>query len=409
MSRHPASGTLGNVQLLVFAGAASAEPARVAAAELGFTTTRIETGSAVEAAAFLAQHPSPEILLVEVSNAEEAPAQLDALADMVNLYTKVLVTGTIDSIRFYQWLSDLGIDGYLLQPFTAGELKQAIAKGSMKKTQAAQAVAAADPAPIICMIGAHGGVGTTTIATNLAAIIAKEYKRPTALIDLDPYFGSAALAFDLLPGRGLRDALEKPDRVDALFLERVMVKPFEHLAILSAEEPLSDVLVPQANAGEMILAALREKFRTIIIDMPRQLNPLTRYLLTQTDFTYIVAEPQLASIRDAMRIKDLVVDSYKRALPKIILSRTGMSSAHELSAKEFAKSYGEEAVATVPFQPEIMATNALGELISAQGKTANAHAAIAGIARSIIGDVAKSDGEMTVPSRSLLSRLKGGK
>ena len=133
MQRHPSSGLLGSTQLLAFVPASAAEACQQAARELGFTQVKVEAGNVTQATEFLAQQPSPEILVVEIGGPEEAPAQLDALADMVNPHTKVIVCGKVDSIRFLNWLSELGIEGYLLLPFTAADLKKAIAKQTSTK------------------------------------------------------------------------------------------------------------------------------------------------------------------------------------------------------------------------------------------------------------------------------------
>jgi pilus assembly protein CpaE len=405
--RHPASGTLGNVQLLAFVNAASAEACQLAAKELGFAQVRVETGNVVKATEFLAQHPSPEILVVEIGSQDEAPAQLDALADMVNPHTKVLATGTVDSIRFFQWLSDLGIDGYLLQPFTAVELKQAIAKGSIKRAEAHKDKPAEEK-KLVAVVGARGGVGTTTVAANLAAIFARDHHLTTALADLDPYFGCVALAMDLMPGRGLRDALEKPDRVDALFLERVMVKPFNQLSILSAEEALTETIAMQANAGEMMLAALREKFRVIVADVPRQMNPLTRHILSQADHVIIVAEPQVTALRDSLRFKDYLVDGLKRPTPLVVLNRVGLSSANEVSARDFEKNYGHAVSASLPFMHEAVAAGAQGELLNTVPKLSTVLNPLRGLAKHIVGEV-ENDEAASEKSGSILNRFLGKK
>lgn len=409
MTTHPSSGTLGHTQLILFANASCVDAVKLAATDLGFTQVKIETGDATSAAAYFAQNASPEILIVEIGTAAEAPAQLDALADVLNPHTKVLATGNVDSIRFYQWLNDLGIEGYLLQPFSAAELKGAIAKGNVRKPD----VAAADAAKtkkIIAVIGSRGGVGTTMIATNLAAIFVQDYKITTALADLDPYFGSVALALDLEPGRGLRDALEKPDRVDGLFLERVMVKPFAGLGILSAEEPLMDTITMQPNAGEMIFAALKEKFTCMVVDLPRQMNPMTRHVLAHADHVIIVAEPQITGLRDTLRIKDYLVEQLKRPVPLVVLNKVGVSAANELSAKEFAKNYGHDVRAQFNFMHDIVAATAQGELLSATPKLNNALNPLRSIAREFMGSEAPDEDEAEQSSGGgILGRLKGRK
>lgn len=410
MTAQTLSGTLGNVQLMAFTDAAYSDAVRDAAKELGFVRTHVAAGTVVEATNHLKENASPEILLVEVPSADAAPAQLDALADVVNPHTKVLVTGKIDSIRFYQWLSDLGIDSYLLQPFTAGELKQAIAKGNIKKPDKA-GTDTLGAKKIIAVIGARGGVGTTMVATNLGAIFAREHQLQTAIVDLDPYFGSVALSLDLEPGRGLRDAFEKPDRVDALFLERVMVKPFNHLSIFSAEEPLMDPIATQPNAGEMIFAALREKFSMIVVDVPRQMTTITRYVLAQADAALIVAEPQITSLRDSLRIRDYLVEQLKRPEPMLLLNRVGLSTTNELSTKDFAKNFGHEVTGQLAYMHEAIAATAQGELLSNSPKLSTLLSPLRSIAHTVMGaenaeEVAK---ESVSGGASLLARLKGKK
>jgi pilus assembly protein CpaE len=408
MVTHPVSGTLGNVQFMQFANAASGDAARMAAKELGFSQIHIDTGTVANAIEYLSQHASPEILVVEIGTADEAPTQLDALADVVNPHTKVLATGTVDSIRFYQWLSDLGIDGYLLQPFTAAELKQAIAKGTMRKPGEQNAKDVAKK-KIVAVIGARGGVGTTMVAANLAALFALSHKHVTALVDSDPYFGTTTLSVGLDPSRGLRDAFEKPDRVDGLFLERVMVKPFTNMAILGAEEPLSDTVSIQANAGEMILAALGEKVRTIVVDVPRQMNTLTRTMLTKADHVIIVADPQLTSLRDSLRLRDYLVETLKRPTPMLVLNRVGMSATNELSVKEFAKNYGHEVTAQLPFMHEVVEATVQGELLASNPKLKPLLITLRNLSRQVVGEEEVEDEASVKSGGSLLSRLKGKK
>lgn len=407
MNRHPVSGTLGTLQLLVFADASCREPCQQASKELGFTQVRIEAGTVANATEFLSQQPSPEILVIEIGSQEQAPAELDALANVVNPHTKVLATGKVDSIRFFQWLSDLGIDGYLLQPFTAAELKQAIAKGAIHKAE----VTANEPEEkkkIIAVVGARGGVGTTTIATNLAAIAAKELSLPTALVDLDPYFGSAALVLDLMPSKGMREAFDKPDRVDGLFLERVMVKPFSHLSVLSAEEPLHEMVAPQSNAGEMILGALREKFRVIIADLPRQINPLTKHMLAQADHVLMVADPQVSCLRDCLRYRDYLVDHLKRPAPIMVLNRVGQSKENELSKQDFAKHFGHAASLELHFAHDAISANAEGQLWTEKPKLNSQLQALRGLSKQLF-DFDNAGGPADEKTGSMLQRMIGKK
>ena len=338
----------------------SAEAVRQLMGERGIADFRVETGDIASATEYLKTNPSPQILLVEVPPADAAPGLLDALADVVNPHCKVIATGTTDTLSFYQWLLGLGLSDYLLAPFSAPQLAAALDKGA---ANAAPAANTPKVKRLVAVIGARGGVGTTTIATNLAAIFASEQQLPTALVDLDPHFGSVALGLDLEPGRGMRDALEKPERVDGLFLDRVLIKPFPHLAILSAEEPLHETIAPHENAGQVLFSALAEKYNILVADLPRQLNPLTRHVLAHADAVLLVAEPHLIDLRDALRIKDFLVDQLKRPAPFLVLNREGIAGKNALSTSDFTKHYGASPVAQFKLLPEAFAASAQGELL----------------------------------------------
>jgi pilus assembly protein CpaE len=353
------SGSLGSTHLLAFlSDAESAGAVHAALRAQSIREYRIEPGTAVDAAAHLKHHASPHWLIVEVTSAEEAPAQLDALADVVHPSTRVIVTGHVDSFSFYHWLIGLGIHDYLLLPFSESRVAAALLKntGGTNGTKPDGAPAARK---LIALIGTRGGMGTTTIATTLAGIFAES--APTALVDLDPHFGSAALALDLEPGRGIRDALEKPDRIDALFLERVMVKAENQLSVFAAEENLSESISANAQAGELLHAALREKFSYIIVDVPRHLTPLTRHFLKEADHTILVTESSIFGLRDTLRLRDLVVDHWKRAAPLVFVNREGYAPKQSLVRSDFTKHLGATPALYLPYVPEVTAATARGE------------------------------------------------
>lgn len=384
------SGSLGTTHLLAYVrDGESAASIRALMHRQNVHDFTVEPGTAAEAAEYLKSHASPKTLIVEVPSSEEAPRLLDALADVVHPTTRVIVTGAVDTFSFYHWLMGLGIQDYLLSPFNEQQLASALAKGPA--SAAGSDTSEKTTRKVIAVIGARGGVGTTTIATNLAAICAETLQLSTALVDLDAQFGSVALSLDLEPSRGLRDALEKPDRIDTLFLERVMIKADDRLSLLSAEEPLSEVATVHPNAGELLLAALREKFPMTVVDMPRQLTPLTRAVLAQADHVILVAEPSLLSLRDALRLKDWLVDGLKRPQPLLVFNRDGLAAKQQPPRAQLSKHLGLEASVTLPFSAEIMAATANGDTLLSNSKLAALAAPLKALAAQLSGQDAAEE------------------
>jgi len=360
------SGSMGTTHLLAYVSdGESAASVRALMHRQNVHDFAVEPGTAVEATEYLKNHASPKTLIIEVPSSQEAPRLLDALADVVHPGTRVIVTGTVDTFSFYHWLMGLGIHDYLLSPFNEQQLASALVKST---GGTAQAESKKEDKKTIAVIGARGGVGATTIATTLAGIFANEQHTTTALVDMDAQFGSVALGLDLEPSRGLRDALEKPDRIDSLFLERVMIKASDHLSILSAEEPLNEHIAQHANAGELLLSALREKFTYVVVDVPRQLTPLTRYALASADHVVLVAEPSLFSLRDALRLKDMLVEGLKRPLPLLVLNREGLAAKQEPPRAELVKHLGMSPSAVLAFNTEVIGATARGETLLNESK-----------------------------------------
>lgn len=364
----------------------------------------VEPGNAVEATEYLKSHASPQTLIVEVPTSDDAPRMLDALADVVHPATRVIVTGKVDTFSFYHWLMGLGIHDYLLSPFNEQQLASALQKLSPAAAKAAEETPTQKK--LITVIGVRGGVGATTLATALASIFAQEQQISTALVDTDTHFGTVALGLDLEPSRGMRDALEKPERIDSLFLERVMLKPSPQLSILSAEEPISELIAAQANAGETLLNALREKFPLVIVDLPHQVTPLARYLLDHSDHVVLVAEPSILSLRDALRWKDYIVDVLKRPAPHMVVNREGLAGKQELPRAEFAKHVGMSPALHLPFLTEVIAATARGETLLSDTKLS----AIAGPLRQFATQLSGKEAvEKSTGGRTIGMLLKGKK
>lgn len=371
---------------------------------MGDTPHAIELGDASTAATYLASHPSPATIIVEVPSAEHAPAMLDALADVVRPGTRVIVTGVVDSYRFYDWLLKLGIHDYLLQPFTPAQLTESLKKAS--GTPKPEPVAGSKKT--IAAIGARGGVGTTTFITTLASCLARNHGIPTALADLDPHYGSMALALDLEAGRGMRDIWEKPERIDSIYLDRTMVKPFSPLSMLSAEEAIGDIITPQPVAGERLFAALRESAELIAVDVPRQVTSLTRYALTHADHVFIVTEPTVLCLRDILRIRDFLVDGVKRPAPLLVINREGLQPKSQLSHAAITKHVGLEIALTLGFNEEIADTVARGEPLLDNPKLKKLLEPVCHLADGLMG-ITKVPAESTSKPKRSLSSLFGEK
>jgi pilus assembly protein CpaE len=323
----------------------------------------------------------PRFLLVDVSTSSTPVQDVAAMAAVMEPGTKLIVIGAANDVALYRDLLGVGASDYLVKPLDVQLLLAALTEGGTGKSGQAPAKLGR----VIAFVGARGGVGTTMAAVNTAYLLAHDRKQRTALVDLDLHFGTAALSLDIEPGRGLRDALEKPGRIDSLFLERAMAKIGDRLFVLGCEEPLRDHPTVDPTALDVVLGDLRQNFSWVVLDMPRsfvanQANPFAMV----TDLM-LVCDQSLAGIRDTMRFLDFIKD----AAPQMRLKLAAASSdgaRPKIARAEFEKSIGRKLDYEIPFEAKTVAAGAnSGKPISAVGRSGKLVKTLRQIAADLAG------------------------
>ncbi len=186
---------------------------------------------------------------------------------------------------------------------------------------------------VVTITGVRGGVGASTIAVNLAWHLGKRANRHTVLLDADLYRGSCALLLNAKSGAGLRTALETPQRIDELFIERSSQTVTERLHVLSGEENLLDQIKYEPGAAIRLIETLRRRYNFIVIDAPFTGSELHRDLLMLGHQRILVMEPTLVAVRDALRLLALPngpLQVHRGLLVLNRLQRPGTLTRHQI-------------------------------------------------------------------------------
>jgi pilus assembly protein CpaE len=337
---------------------ASREVIARAAAEAGIATPQVTAGSITDAIRRLNAAATPQLLVVDLSGSADPMADVGALADVCDEGTRVLAIGDVNDIALYRALIGFGVHDYLVKPLDAVQLA-----GSLGRAKDGPQAASAEPAAptvgrIVAVVGARGGVGATTIAVNIAWMLAQEQKKRVALVDLDLFFGSCGLTLDLEMGRGFREALENPSRIDGLFIERAMIRATDNLFVLSAEEALDYAIAFDPSAIELLLEHLRRDFEAVVVDLPRFGARTQTAIMTPPCSIVLVSEPSLAGMRDTQRLAKLFTSLASKAELSVVLNRVGANKGAELSLTDFEAGAETKASIVVPFEPKILAATA---------------------------------------------------
>lgn len=213
---------------------------------------------------------------------------------------------------------------------------------------------------MLAVIGARGGVGGTTVAVNLAWLLAHEAGRKVALVDLDLRLGTVALSLDIEPTHGLREVLESPDRIDSLFVSSAMARASDTLFVLSAEEPLGDAIRIDAAAFDALTADLRANFDWVVVDVPRAAAIPEERAIAHADKVVLVSDLSLAGMRDAVRLAGWIKSVAPRAELSIVVNKAGLHAKAEVPRADFERGIETKVAQVLPFDPKTAgaATNA---------------------------------------------------
>jgi pilus assembly protein CpaE len=261
----------------------------------------------------------------------------------------VLVIGDSQDLDFYRELTrGLGVTEYLSKPLTRDRVARLF--GPVVRGQAYGMVTTTGGRSLT-ITGASGGVGATTVSVNLAWHLAGTHRRHTCLMDADLYLGTAALMMDMGLGPGLLSALQAPDRIDALFLERAAELVSEEavdgrLSLLASEMPLADPIDYVSGATVTLLEAMRMRYNVVVIDAPFTSGPFCRDLFQGVTQRVVVLEPSLSSVRGAMRLLEIPPGSGQSRRPIMVLNRHGRAGG--LSRNDVEQTLGKPVDIVIP-------------------------------------------------------------
>lgn len=173
------------------------------------------------------------------------------------------------------------------------------------------------------------------------------------IADLDLAFGTTGLDFNRDPVQGIADALSTPERLDEVLLDRLLTKCSEHLSIFAAPVVLETEYDLQSDACEAVIDVVRQNVPYVSLDLPHVWTAWAKDLLLQADEVIITAAPDLANLRNAKNIIDLLKVSRKNDNPPhLILNMTNMPKKPEISARDFEQALDVKVVAEVEFDAE---------------------------------------------------------
>jgi pilus assembly protein CpaE len=315
------------------------------------THLRVQMGGAAAAVVAFHSSPTPNVIILESqTHGEDILSGLDELSEVCDAGTRVIVIGRFNDIALYRELIRRGVSEYIIAPVRPIDVVRGIC--GLFGAPGAKPVGR-----ILAIVGAKGGVGASTIAHNIGWAIARDLKLDSVVTDLDLAFGTAGLDFNQDPPQGIADAVFSPDRVDTAFVDRLLSKCTDNLSVLAAPATLDRVYDFSPEAFDSIFDALRTSVPYVVLDVPHLWSGWTKRVLVGADHILIVASPDLANLRNAKNLLDLLRAARPNDhRPLYCLNQVGIPKRPEIKPADFAKALGDDPIAIIPFEPTIFGT-----------------------------------------------------
>jgi len=360
---------------------ATAEIIQIASEDrrLAKTHVSVHMGGVEAAVAHYQQNPTPNLIVIESSlPRDHILAELDRLAENCDPGTKVVVIGHVNDVMLYRELLKRGVSEYLVEPIAPLELMEAIS--NLYNNPQAEPVG-----HVYAFIGAKGGVGSSTVCHNMAFALSETVKSDVVIADLDLAFGTTGLDFNQDPMQGIADALASPERLDEVLLDRLLTKCSEHLSIFAAPVMLDRDYEVSVDGCDQVIDVVRQNVPYVAVDLPHAWTNWVKSVLLQADEVVITAAPDLANLRNAKNIVDLLAMTRRNdSKPRLVMNMVNMPKRPEISVKEFEQAIGLKAVSVIDFDSETFGQAANnGQMIEELNTKARAAASFREIAMAI--------------------------
>ncbi|BBE73173.1 septum site-determining protein MinD [Pleomorphomonas sp. SM30] len=368
------------------------------------THVKIHMGGIAAATDFYSSAPTPNLLLVESrEKREQVLEQINRLAGVCDPGTKVILIGHTNDVVLYRELLRRGVSDYMVVPFDLYDVIREIGELYLGN----------ESTPVgrtIAFIGAKGGAGSSTVAHNVAFALSRSYEADVVVADLDLAWGTAGLDFNQDPPQTVADAIQAPDRIDDVFLDRILAKCADNLSLLAAPAALERAYDHDEHTFDLLVDVIRGSVPSVVIDLPHQWTAWVRRVLSLVDDVVITATPDLASLRNTKNL----VDQLKIMRPndreaKIVVNQIGVPKRPEIKPDDFRKALGIDLLATVPFDPALFGAAANnGQMIAEINAKSPVAETFADIARRVMGraEVRKAKKSALAP---LLAKLTKGR
>ena len=322
-----------------------------------------EAGYGIEAVA-LAKETEPDVVVVAIEEPLIRALQtVQAVADLLP-QSPIIVYSSIRDANSMRKAMLAGVKDYLVTPVKEEELISSIHAVLAQEERRRARIAGELDEPVACGIvitvfGAKGGIGKTTISTNLATALVQKTNQSAVLVDLDTRFGDVAILMDIPVERSIADLVMPEDEINREILQECIYVHNTGVAVLPAPIRPTDWRNVHAGHIERVVALLAQMYDYVILDTPGTFNDIVARALELATLVLLVATVDMASLKDTLLALDMLRSwNFPQEKVKLVINATNDGS--NVQPQDVKRMLGRDVFWSIPYDRNISAATQLG-------------------------------------------------
>lgn len=331
--------------------------------EMNLAYAEAKQGKIADIVDFMKISRTPKVLIADISDSELPLGDINKIKEFSAPNINIIVIGTRNDVGLFRDLMNMGVSDYIVKP-----LNNVILRKTLEDAMNNKKIVVEKSGKLINVISSVGGAGATTVAVNIAWLLANVNFKRTLLMDMDFLFGTANLLLDLKAENAYLDIIESPDKIDDYFIETILKKSSNRLYYLGGLCDLVRGIVVDLEAFEALMNLIKKQFNYVIVDSQREVTSVTRVGMNKSEIFIIIVEMSLASAQNTARILEFFNADQTGKKILIVANKVGMSSNGALSKEAFEKVIGRKINYSIPFdEVSALASANIGQPLAASG------------------------------------------
>jgi pilus assembly protein CpaE len=288
------------------------------------------------------RHCRPDVVFVDLSDDPTAP--LDQFEKLAIPRPLLMISGPQEETGLMLRAMRLGAREFLPPDPSEADLKSAVERLLLDRPESPER--ARKPAPVVAVMGAKGGVGTTFVACQLAAELDR-LGGQVVVVDLNLRIGDVALHFDLRPRYTLANLASEREELDAAYLDTILEPHSSGVHVLAAPDRAEEAELVGAHHLERAVKLLRARFDWVIVDVSRTWDETTVQFLDRADQIFLVTLMDVPTLSHARQHLELL-QRLGNPADKIRLVANRYSKSAPVSDADFSEFLDRQPDALIP-------------------------------------------------------------